>query len=49
MVRQGEGEDLAEGEYDELDDDYNIDHYASDGDGDDGEGFGGGDDGEAVF
>ena len=34
MVRQGEGEDLAEGEYDELDDDYNIDHYASDGDGD---------------
>lgn len=49
VFEQGEGDDLAEGENDEMDDDYNIDHYASDGDGDDGDGFGGGDDGEAVF
>lgn len=48
---QGEEDaDLLENEYgDDLDDDYGIDHYASDGDGGHSD-FGGGDDGgEATF
>ncbi len=45
---QGEAEEGAE-EVEELgDDDYNIDHYASDNDNGDDD-FGGGDDGEATF
>jgi hypothetical protein len=44
-----EDADLLENDYgDEMDDDYGIDHYASDGDGGNDD-FGGGDDGEAVF
>lgn len=52
LVAQGdEDADLLEEEYgaDEGDDDYGIDHYASDGEGDWGGGGGGGDDGEATF